>query len=120
MARGIAPYVDRSEPLGVSRSGWGWDARLADFDNDGTLEALQAIGFLRGNVNRWPELHEIAMGNDDLLSKPANNPFSPFEADLSADVVLQRIKKWHGATVCGKSAFMVVVLRDDSISSLDD
>ncbi|HEV2444660.1 MAG TPA: CRTAC1 family protein, partial [Candidatus Sulfopaludibacter sp.] len=69
MKQGIAPYVDRSEPMGVSRSGWGWDARLADFDNDGTLEALQAIGFVRGTVNRWPELHEIAMGNDELLAK---------------------------------------------------
>lgn len=71
MRHGIAPYVDQSESLGVSRSGWGWDARLADFDNDGTPEALQAVGFLRGKTNRWPELHEIAMGNDELLAKPA-------------------------------------------------
>jgi hypothetical protein len=70
MKKGIAPYVDRSEQLGLSRSGWGWDARLADFNNDGVLEALQAIGFVRGTVNRWPELHEVAMGNDELLSKP--------------------------------------------------
>ncbi|MEA2374910.1 MAG: rhamnopyranosyl-N-acetylglucosaminyl-diphospho-decaprenol beta,3/1,4-galactofuranosyltransferase, partial [Thermoleophilaceae bacterium] len=40
----IAPFVDRSEPLGLSRSGWAWEARLADFDNDGTPEALQASG----------------------------------------------------------------------------
>jgi enediyne biosynthesis protein E4 len=71
MRNGVAPYVDRSEDLGVSRSGWGWDARLADFDNDGVPEALQAVGFLRGGVNRWPELHEIAMGNDELLAKPS-------------------------------------------------
>ena len=25
MRTGVAPYVDRSEPLGLSRSGWGWD-----------------------------------------------------------------------------------------------
>ena len=49
MRDGVAPYVDRSEPLGLSRSGWGWDARLADFDNDGVLEALQATGFVRGD-----------------------------------------------------------------------
>jgi hypothetical protein len=71
MRDGIAPYVDRSEDLGLSRSGWSWDARLADFDNDGIPEALQAVGFVRGTVNRWPELHEIAMGNDELLSKPS-------------------------------------------------
>jgi hypothetical protein len=70
MKEGIAPYVDRSEALGLSRSGWAWDARLADFDNDGVLEVVQATGFVRGAVNRWPELHELAMGNDDLLRNP--------------------------------------------------
>jgi len=70
MRGGEAPYVDRSEPLGLSRSGWGWDARLADFDNDGVPEAVQATGFVRGTTNRWPELHEIAMGNDQLLASP--------------------------------------------------
>jgi hypothetical protein len=65
---GAAPYVDRSEPLGLSRSDWGWEARLADFDNDGGLEVLQATGFLRGRVNRWPELQELAMANDGVLS----------------------------------------------------
>lgn len=69
MKHGLAPYVDRSEQLGLSRSGWGWEARLADFDNDGVLEAVQATGFVKGDVNRWPELHELAMGNDELLSR---------------------------------------------------
>lgn len=70
MRSGVAPYTDRSEPLGLSRSGWAWDARLADFDNDGTLEAVQALGFVKGDVNRWPELHELAMANDALLRHP--------------------------------------------------
>jgi hypothetical protein len=70
MRRGIAPYTDESEPLGVSRSGWGWDSRLADFDNDGELEAIQALGFLLGDTRRWPELHEVGMGNDQWLHKP--------------------------------------------------
>jgi len=70
MRTGVAPYVDRSEPLGLSRSGWAWDAKLADFDNDGVLEVLQATGFVKGAVNRWPELHEVAMGNDELLADP--------------------------------------------------
>ena len=67
MQKGIAPYVDRSEPLGLSRSGWGWETKFGDFDNDGELEALQATGFRQGDINRWPELHELAMGNDDML-----------------------------------------------------
>jgi hypothetical protein len=78
MAEGVAPFVDRSEPLGLSRSGWAWDARLDDLDNDGTLEVLQATGFLRGSVDRWPELQELAMGNDSLLHDPRSWPrFQP-------------------------------------------
>jgi hypothetical protein len=68
--RGIAPFVDRSEALGLSRGGWAWDAKLADFDNSGVLQAMQAVGFVRGNVNRWPELQELAMSNDQLLHDP--------------------------------------------------
>jgi enediyne biosynthesis protein E4 len=85
LRRGVAPYVDRSEPLGLSRSSWGWDTRLADFDNDGVLEALQATGFLRGKVNRWPELHELAMGNDHMLGAPGSWPVFGPDDDLSGD-----------------------------------
>jgi hypothetical protein len=70
MARGVAPYADRGEDLGLSRSGWSWDARFLDLDNDGVPEATQAVGFLRGERNRWPELHELAMGNDNNMDKP--------------------------------------------------
>jgi hypothetical protein len=83
MKKGIAPYEDLSESLGLSRSGWGWDCRLADFDNDGTLEALQACGFLKGTVNRWPELHEVAMGNDLLLHRPGSWPRLHVGDDIS-------------------------------------
>jgi hypothetical protein len=83
MKKGIAPYIDASESLGLSRSGWGWDTRLGDFNNDGILEALQATGFVNGAVNRWPELHELAMGNDQLLDDPRSWPrFQPGD-DLS-------------------------------------
>ena len=67
MHEGVAPYIDRSEQLGLSRSDWGWESRLADFNNDGVLEAVQATGFVRGTANRWPELQELATGNDELL-----------------------------------------------------
>jgi enediyne biosynthesis protein E4 len=63
-ARGKAPFVDRAESLGIARTGWAWEARLADFDNDGVLEALQTVGFVQGTVNRWPELQELALAND--------------------------------------------------------
>jgi hypothetical protein len=85
MRDGVAPFVDRSEPLGLSRSSWSWDARLDDLDNDGTLEVLQATGFLRGSVDRWPELHELAMGNDSVVHDPRSWPsFLPGD-DLSGD-----------------------------------
>jgi hypothetical protein len=74
MKNGVAPYVDRGESLGLSRSGWGWDTRLGDFNNDGVLEALQATGFMKGNVNRWADLHEVVMGNDQLLRNPRSWP----------------------------------------------
>lgn len=70
MQQGIAPYRDDSEGLGVSRSGWAWDARLADFDNDGVLEAMQAAGFVKGTVDRWPELQELGVSNDRVISDP--------------------------------------------------
>ena len=73
---GRAPYVDESEQRGLSRSGWGWDAKLADFDNDGKFEALQAVGFVRGRdadagmvwrKSCWAMLQELATANDALL-----------------------------------------------------
>ncbi|WP_405143226.1 CRTAC1 family protein [Sphaerisporangium sp. NBC_01403] len=67
---GYAPYQDDSERLGTSRGGWAWDVKAADFDADGTDEIVQAMGFVRGEVNRWPELQELAMANDTLLHLP--------------------------------------------------
>jgi hypothetical protein len=86
MKKGIAPFEDRGEDLGLSRSGWGWDARLADFDGDGTPEALQAIGFARGDKNRWPELHELAMGNDNNMIHPEAWPRIQPGDDLSGQL----------------------------------
>ena len=80
---GIAPYVDHSDPLGLSRSSWGWGTKFGDFDNDGELEALQATGFVKGATDRWPELHELAMGNDELLSHANIWPRFQLGDDLS-------------------------------------
>jgi enediyne biosynthesis protein E4 len=65
-----APYRDDSERLGLSRSGWAWDIKAADFDGDGTDEITQAVGFLSGDANRWAELQELAMANDAALRYP--------------------------------------------------
>jgi len=85
MKKGVAPYIDRSESLGLSRSGWGWDVRFGDFNNDGVLEALQATGFLKGNISRWPELHEVVIGNDQLLRNPRSWPILQTGDDISGN-----------------------------------
>ncbi len=80
---GVAPYRERGESMGLARSGWSWDVRFGDFDNDGVPEIVQATGFLKGTNNRWPELQELAMGNDLMLHDPAHWPrFAPGD-DLS-------------------------------------
>lgn len=86
MKTGIAPYIDYSEPLGVARSSWSWETRLADFNNDGGLEAIQATGFLKGKVNRWPELQELGLGNDELTAYPANWPYLQAGDNLNGHV----------------------------------
>jgi enediyne biosynthesis protein E4 len=86
MGEGVAPYRDRGEDLGLSRSGWGWDARFDDFDDDGVPEAMQAIGFVRGEKNRWPELHELAMGNDNNMLHPGAWPHVKPGDDLSGQL----------------------------------
>jgi enediyne biosynthesis protein E4 len=70
MESGHAPFINQSEKMGLSRSSWGWEAKLCDFNNDGNLEALQATGFRKGTVNRWPELQELATGHDEFISHP--------------------------------------------------
>lgn len=69
--RGEAPYRDDSSARGAWTGGWAWDAKFADLTNSGSLQIIQAAGFIQGRRNRWPELQEIAMGNDELLRFPA-------------------------------------------------
>jgi hypothetical protein len=81
--RGGAPYKDHSEALGLSRSGWAWDVKAADFDNDGRDEIVQAVGFLRGSANRWAQLQQFAASNDLVLSHPRLWPLFQQGTDLS-------------------------------------
>ncbi len=83
MKAGIAPYIQRSEELGLSRSGFGWDARLDDFDNDGVPEAMQACGFIKGKINRWPELQALGTSNDEIVHNPRFWPSFRLGTDLS-------------------------------------
>jgi hypothetical protein len=67
LAGGGAPWRDESASLGLAWSGWGWDAKMADFNNGGDLAVAQTTGFVKGDVNRWAQLQELATANDGLL-----------------------------------------------------
>lgn len=64
MKKGVAPWVDRADELGVAHSCWAWDAKFEDFDNAGALELVQATGLVRGTANRWPDFAQLGGGND--------------------------------------------------------
>ena len=85
MKRGVAPYVQASEKLGLSRGGWGWDCRLADFDNRGEPQAIQAVGFIKGEVNRWPELQSLGTSSSAIVHDPRLWPSFKPGSDLSGD-----------------------------------
>ncbi|GAA3795709.1 CRTAC1 family protein [Sphaerisporangium flaviroseum] len=67
---GEAPWVDKSGPAGTAWSGWGWDVKMEDFNNSGELTIAQATGFVKGQIDRWPQLQELATANDQLLQNP--------------------------------------------------
>jgi hypothetical protein len=81
--QGIAPYTQESEQLGMSRSGWGWDSKFGDFDNDGDPEAIQATGFIKGHRNCWPELQALGTSNDQIVSDPRLWPKLTEGVDIS-------------------------------------
>lgn len=74
LASGFAPFTQQAQQLGMAWTGWSWDVKFGDFLNSGHLNVVQSDGFIKGTINRWPWLQEMAMTNDDLLSSPANWP----------------------------------------------
>lgn len=90
---GEAPYEDRSAPLNLAWSGWGWDVKTGDFDNDGTLEIAQATGFVKGKTNRWPQLQELATANDQLTHNPLWWPNVRYGDDLAGNQVMRFFAK---------------------------
>lgn len=74
LGRGIAPFKQEAVKYGMAWTGWCWDVKMGDFLNNGDQSVLQADGFVKGDIDRWPWLQEMAMTNDDLLSNPAMWP----------------------------------------------
>lgn len=74
MERGIAPFDNEASKTNLAWVGWGWDVKMADFDNSGRMAVVQAAGFIKGDTNRWAWLQELAASNDLLLRNPAMWP----------------------------------------------
>lgn len=85
LKKGEAPFKDRSAPLNLAWSGWGWDGKMGDFDNSGDLEIAQATGFVKGKRNRWAQLQELATANDELLKHPSFWPNVEEGDDIAGD-----------------------------------
>ncbi|QOC91756.1 CRTAC1 family protein [Micromonospora craniellae] len=71
---GIPTFRPGAEALGLARTAFSWDNKVGDLNNDGRVELLQATGFVRGPVNRWPEIQELALSNDTLIANPRSWP----------------------------------------------
>lgn len=80
--RGIAPYEDRGGELGVAHSAWSWESRMDDFNNDGVLEFVQATGVFKGDTNRYADLAQLGLINDNLVKDPAYWPAIPPGTDV--------------------------------------
>jgi enediyne biosynthesis protein E4 len=74
LARGVAPFNQNAQQMGLAWTGWTWDVKFGDFLNNGNDDIVQTDGFIKGTIDRWNWLQEMAMTNDDLLSNPANWP----------------------------------------------
>jgi hypothetical protein len=74
LARSVAPFNQEAENMGMAWTGWSWDVKAGDFLNSGSDDEVQTDGFIKGTIDRWNWLQEMAMTNDDLLSNPANWP----------------------------------------------
>jgi hypothetical protein len=70
LASGVAPFENRAARKNLAWVGWGWDAKMADFDNSGSLVVVQTCGFVKGTINRFNWLQELAMSNDLILREP--------------------------------------------------
>lgn len=74
LAQGHAPFSQDAQGRGLAWTGWGWDVKAGDFLNSGRLDIVQTDGFVKGKINRWPWLQEMAMNNDQQYTNPTMWP----------------------------------------------
>ncbi|MGW5668279.1 CRTAC1 family protein [Micromonospora sp. NPDC003776] len=85
LSEGTAPFDNKASDMHVAWAGWGWDAKMADFDNSGNLSIVQTTGFINGDIDRWAWLQELAMTNDVLLDNPAMWPKAAAGDDIAGN-----------------------------------
>lgn len=83
LEKGIAPFDNKAARKNLAWVGWGWDTKMGDFDNSGRPAVIQATGFVKGTINRFNWLQELAMSNDLLLAEPAMWPNADPGTDIS-------------------------------------
>jgi hypothetical protein len=88
MSAGEAPWKEVSGETGTAWSGWGWDVKIDDFNNSGQQAVAQATGFVKGEVNRWPQLQELATANDAVVPNPVSWPNAKQGDDIAGDHTL--------------------------------
>lgn len=94
MGAGTAPFENEAMRRRMAQTGWGWDAKMADFANDGTLCVVQTDGFVKGTINRWNWLQELAMTNDELVADPRMWPKAEPGDDIAGS---ERLHFWARA-----------------------
>lgn len=93
LQKGEAPFEDVSGQVGTAWSGWGWDVKIDDFNNSGEQVIAQATGFVKGDVDRWPQLQELATANDALVSNPLFWPNARKGDDIAGNQTLHFFAK---------------------------
>ncbi|MET8051108.1 CRTAC1 family protein [Streptosporangium sp. NPDC005286] len=88
LREGVAPWEDQSAQVRTAWSGWGWDVKIQDFNNSGEPAITQATGFVKGWVNRWAQLQELAAANDGVLRYLTSWPVVREGADLAGNQTL--------------------------------
>ncbi|GHJ44246.1 RNA-binding protein [Catellatospora sp. TT07R-123] len=83
LSQGRAPFENEASETNMAWVGWGWDAKMADFDNSGHQVVVQTAGFVKGQINRWNWLQELAMSNDLMLQEPAMWPHAKPGDDIA-------------------------------------
>lgn len=122
MKQGVAPFRNVAEQYGFARTAFSWDVKFADLDNDGIPEIIQATGFIKGVNNRWPEVQELALGSDSLVTNARAWP-NLRNADISGSeprVILSRGERERFVNIASEVGLMPLgVARGIATSDID-